>query len=822
MKMSGLASLIVAVALLGSSLWTPAAQAQRAAERDADEFLSKLVQENAAADAKAREVKLSFTAPRPGLATAGIFNSQGRLIRTLWALKNIQAGRQETIWDGNDGLGAIAPPDQYTLKVVVNHGKYTNIGTIGNTASPPDSFHHVPINFEDIATDNAGNIYTVHDWDEPHHDVICWSPDTGKVLSHSGHPSSEMFNALAVDGDVVYISGYADVKDRTKSRFLIMKLKLRSNPDKPNASNWPVVPFTKAGKQLMVYSGNAEYPPGISEEDRSMMGVPLRSLAVHEQTLYVADALAGKVRLYDKITGEQTGAIDVPLPQTVAVGADGRIWVGHKFTQVSVFDRAGKLLGTPINDLTKVKTVSLGSEGRLYVADQGSGQVRMYDIAGNALNLRSVFGSKAKPGDRAADRFHFLMGATVDKAGNLFTVQREYFFNGGRLAKFAPDGKTQWEQLGLEFSSNGNYSPEDPDTFYSFMEHTYRIDRKNGSWQYLGNSYSGTPYHGENAGSAPRIGRIGKHNFAFMPAGDGVQVYRIEPPTDPEKGPVTKLVAVIGRASPPPTGGKSQESSQVAKQFLWSWHDEQGDHTPQPEEINYWAKPGDGKPVWQFRPVTIDGQKNLWITSADRGGNTPERNSIWTLPMSSPNKLGNPVYEWKNVKRVITEKNLLWPMEMQMAQHADDGRTYVYGVMNEKQPGIPKRGAVWMGGNSLACFKDAQCQWQIVLPAICVSLDVIPGGAGGCIIGGQPWKGVIHHYSSEGLLIGSVGPAPDIMGTAPNNPSGLLDMFAAVTVNRDPRDGIIDVFVEDNYNLRIAWYRIDDRDIETITQAVQR
>jgi hypothetical protein len=43
-----------------------------------------------------------------------------------------------------------------------------------------------------------------------------------------------------------------------------------------------------------------------------------------------------------------------------------------------------------------------------------------------------------------------------------------------------------------------------------------------------------------------------------------------------------------------------------------------------------------------------------------------------------------------------------------------------------------------------------------------------------------------------------------------------------VAVNRDPRDGLLDVFVEDNFNLRIAWYRIDDRQIETIVTPFTR
>jgi len=47
--------------------------------------------------------------------------------------------------------------------------------------------------------------------------------------------------------------------------------------------------------------------------------------------------------------------------------------------------------------------------------------------------------------------------------------------------------------------------------------------------------------------------------------------------------------------------------------------------------------------------------------------------------------------------------------------------------------------------------------------------------------------------------------------------SGWFDNHACVAVNRNRRDGLLDVFTEDDYVLRIGWYRIDDRDIRTVS-----
>jgi sugar lactone lactonase YvrE len=742
------------------------------------------------------------------LTSAGVYDIKDHLVQILWSMKPMEAGLHTIKWDGKDDDGNPTPKGTYTYRVAVNNSTYTNIGTIGNTAKPANTYGHVPINFEAVAVDSEGGIYTVHDWDEPHHDVIRWSPDSGAVASHSGHPIGSMLKAIAVDEQYAYVTSYDNLQDRTKSKFFIARLKINKTP---NSTNWVVDPFTKTGKYIKVYDNGAPYPDGASEDERQLMRLPLLSLAVKGDTIYATDSLAGLVRMYDKTTGDAKGTIGVKLPQTVAIAPDGRVWVGHEKSNVSIFTVEGKLAATPITDRKNINAITFGPKGALYLADQGTGQVCIYDVTGDTVKLRNILGQKAAPGDRDANKFFFLHGLAVDKDGNIITAQNEYFFNGGRLATFSPDGKLMWEQMGLEFQSNGTYGTADPNAFYTFMHHTYKIDGKTGNWQYEGSNYNGNSYRGGPTGT-PRVCRIGKNDFFYMPSGDGVQVYRI----DKSNGnPIFKLVSILGRAQPLPDGKNSEFVWKPENFYLWSWHDEQGDNTPQPEEIIYWSKPEDKKPLWQYGPMTVDADKNIWIASYDRGGATPEQNSVWMVPFAGIDKQGNPVYEWKNVVCTIPRGSLRWSTGLKMVQNDAEGMTYLYGMTRKKN--TPQDGGVWMGGNSLAGFNGSERRWQIILPSICVGLDVIPGGQGGCIIGGEPWQGIVHHYTRDGLLIGKVGPSPKLMGEKPNNPSGLLDFFGSVVVRRNPTDGILDVFVEDDYNLRIAWYRIDDRMVDTLS-----
>ena len=107
---------------------------------------------------------------------------------------------------------------------MVNRSIYNNVGTIGNTGQPRTSFGHVPFFVEGVAVDAQGHVYTVHDWDEAHHDVKKWSATTGQALFTTGHTVGEaLLKGIAVepDGSYAYVTGYggADVNDRTSIKF---------------------------------------------------------------------------------------------------------------------------------------------------------------------------------------------------------------------------------------------------------------------------------------------------------------------------------------------------------------------------------------------------------------------------------------------------------------------------------------------------------------------------------------------------------------------------------------------------------------------------
>ena len=379
-----------------------------------------------------------------GLTSAGIFDANGRIVRTLWALETFNAGNLNCSWDGRDDLGTPVPTGSYTWKVLRNGSQYNNIGVIGNTGLPPITSGHVPSLIEGLAVDSQGNPHSVHDWNEPHFDVIRWSPVDGKSVMNSGHPIGEaLLKGIAVDpdGSFAYVTGYGDsLTDRTKSKFSIWRINLA-----PQLSEGQrVVNFTQQGRSIKVYDGSAggypsagyptpAYPANATEADKDVMRVPLISIAVQASSLYVTDAIGGRILKYDKVSGNHQSTITgVPVACGLALASNGNIWVGHEHTKVSVYSPAGVRLATPITNLAEVRALSI--QGNILAVADRVGVVRKYTItSGTQVTLTGSYGLPQRPGDRKPERLSSINGMVMDASGNIYISDR--LGDGSRLQK---------------------------------------------------------------------------------------------------------------------------------------------------------------------------------------------------------------------------------------------------------------------------------------------------------------------------------------------------------------------------------------------------
>ena len=741
-------------------------------------------------------------------------------------------------WDGQDSNGRPAPAGEYTWKVVVNRSKYDNIGTIGNSGHPPTTSGHVPVFLEGVAADAKAGIYTVHGWDEAHFSVIKWSSKDGHAEFNTGNAVNEaLLRSIAVepDGSYAYVTGEQDVDEGAQTKFSIWRIKLIPGNKASQVEN-----FFQAGRSIAVCQRTRKFWENAPAADRELIHMPLLSLAVQGDILYATDALLGRVLLYDKKTGELKKQISLPLPCGIAVEPSGGIWVGHEHSKISLLSPEGELLITPINDLKDVRALSF-SNGQLYVADRGASQLRIYGVADKNVWLQKTIGEPGRPGDRSPQRFTQIGGMAADQQGNVVVSDRAG--QGARLQKFTPEFQQVWQLLGLEFTSQATFSPDNPDILFSATKNAYRLDRRTGGWEFLGSAKTDTAkeYFGNfetTHKGPPRIVRFGEKDFFYFPAGDGVAVYRIDPPEDESRGPVLKLVAALAGAEPLPDGTIPKAAWKPENRFRWSWHDEHGDHYVHKEEITFAVTPGN-PPNWDW-PMggfTVDEKGWIWLASYGRKPPSPgQASAIWAIPPRGLDRMGNPIYDWNAAVLVVTDQ--AGPIALKIAKSdfqwklagrsVSDGM--IYGLARVQKAGAPQEGGLHMGGNALMGFHErspaspgwlSKPDWAVILPKVAVGLAPIPGGNGGVLIGGDPSRGGVRHYTKDGLLIGAFQ-SDKRFGIQPVDwPSGLLDSHLAINCNRDPRDGLLDVWTEDNFNQRLIWYRVDDRDIETFEGTIK-
>lgn len=523
---------------------------------------------------------------------------------------------------------------------------------------------------------------------------------------------------------------------------------------------------------------------------------------------------------YDKVAGvllREMGGI--PLACGLAVAPDGKIWVGHEHTKVSVYSPDGVRLGTPLTDLIDVRALALQGD-RLAVADR-SGKLLLYEKSGIALNLVEGFGQPAGPGDKASNRLAQINGMAMDSEGNLIVSDR--MGAGSRLQKITTALGQAWQQMGLEFSSQAAYGRENPDRLISSYRNIYEIDRTTGEWQFLGPGSTDIPgsYFGNFESThfgPPRVVRFGDEDFFYYPAGDSMAVYRLMAAVDSEQGPTLKLVSVLGGSMPSPDGMHRAEWWRDENKYLWSWDDQESDgqiqftSIAQPDEVILDASPNQ-PPGWKWDKASFGVDDSGWLWLASYARLMPpgpfEAKAIYAIPPGGLNALGNPIYRWAHAVKVMDEETGRQAIGMepgqefnwQMVNRSDDGM--VYSLAYAAKPELPQDGARWMGGNMLFGFEGqtgaepeplGAPKWQVVLPERAVGMTPIPGGPGGVFVGILPaTRATIGYSTRDGLLVRSFQ-ADGAFGDdkPPNLASGALDAFLALNCNRDPRDGILD------------------------------
>jgi hypothetical protein len=336
------------------------------------------------------------------------------------------------------------------LVVVTN-----TISIAANDIAPPP--------FTSAAIDRDGNIYTAGG---AHFEK--WDAD-GKVIFQrqlqigDAKPNENAYSIM-VDEEFIYCTISTADQSPSNNRQQIRRFNLADG--KPAPFTGPSVKSadsllkpgekpaqTPAGPSAKLLDGHIQLyewpalqiPVKTPQADAALMSLPLRAIDVAGSTLYLADALGGKIRMFDTTTGLQKSDFDIHLPHAVAVDPLGQIWVAHNHDSITLY-RADGYSGATYGGFGEITSLAFGPGAAIYATDSQKGQVLTLDISANPAKFICFLGSKAKEGEHVSDHFFNLLSVAADGRGNLITIDGATREHPARMAKWSSEKKLLWQR----------------------------------------------------------------------------------------------------------------------------------------------------------------------------------------------------------------------------------------------------------------------------------------------------------------------------------------------------------------------------------------
>lgn len=381
-------------------------------------------------------ITFNFTLSAAGTTSAGVYDANGQLVKTLWRKTAYAAGAQSALWDGTKDDGTVAPNGTYRIKVLSHNVGYVWEGIIGNTHtsftsvnSGGDTVWHGYDSIADMAILGT-NIFIANGYAEGNanaYRATTSTPNTPKQMVFGGNIAGAaiQFKYTATDGTWTY---FAAGEGGFNNASCVLAYKVSDNSPAtfthgvsyqpmPWSATYPsVIDFTPAG------SGNTSVnpPTGLTVQQSGSI-------------LAVAHGGANEVRLFHKTSGQSLGSIAIASPRRVAFHpSTGDLWVisgtaVRRFTaaQVAGVTTSGVAL-TPTSSITGLNApLAVAVDPRsgvdlVLVVDGGtSQQVKGYTSAGATASgwtapLGLAGGYNATNGNNVANtKFRFVAPAFV-------------------------------------------------------------------------------------------------------------------------------------------------------------------------------------------------------------------------------------------------------------------------------------------------------------------------------------------------------------------------------------------------------------------------
>jgi hypothetical protein len=444
-------------------------------------------------------------------------------------------------------------------------------------------------------------------------------------------------------------------------------------------------------------------------------------------------------------------------------------------------------------DLFQPMALALANDGRLMVADSGTGprqQVLFYDIADSAKpKLIRAFGERGgirsgTPGQITPTKFWGIRGLGMDAAGNVYVAMSEM---GTVLRSFTPDGKLRWEVHGEFFCDVAVADPADDAATVWGIQERYAMDwsqpaGKDSKW--VGytldrHQYPNDPrglmhvkQQGEHGLTSPQIVYLDGRRFLFvggMFASNFIDIFRFEGGVAVPSGLILQwgnnLFNTDLRWPPNKPAGPA------------IWRDANGDGDYQADEFAANTDRVQPGPFW------VDKKGNIWMAYG-----------FFRYDFQGLDSKGNPVYSAEKTTVLDKPKGV---KKVARVCYLDDSDTL---IVAEEGSDMRHIGRVFVCKNYLAGNRET------------VSFGPGAGDKASCVAavgdyaftGGWQERGRIWvNRLSDGAEVGVFDPGPTVGGV---ENTGWIDLLTGINAFKRSTGEYL-VFVEENYKGKSLVYR---------------
>lgn len=433
----------------------------------------------------------TFTLQAAGNTSAGVYNEEGVLIRTLWSNVHYDEGEHTGSWNGKDDLGVKIAVGKYNVRVLTGNVKYTWEGVVGNTSESftgPSVIHNLRT-IHDMAFNGTTGYQAVgySEIDPPALKFNTSRPQAKQII-----PGIQlMFDFVVTDGTNVYWSA-CNPMAQTNTFLYVTK-----TSDDSQVKLQKSIAYTKVA--TFTYHA-VNYINQINSD--------ITGLAVQKTGPLLVVARAGINRL--DVLNKSTGAVIKTIttykaPKNLAFDKDNNLWMLYKKNNISAIEKfqinvsgAMSSLKVSLLGLVDPEAFDVSPDNlTVAVADAGtSQQVKGFSIAnGNPQWVLGQAGGYAKSTGIANDKFDF--DGPYEKLPTFVAYQPDGSFwvedpGNGRTQHFSANRGYMNNIVYRPMSYAANVNPSNPTQLFSdFLEYRINYDKplaaSNGSWTLVRN-----------------------------------------------------------------------------------------------------------------------------------------------------------------------------------------------------------------------------------------------------------------------------------------------------------------------------------------------